>query len=79
LLKKGDDDGDEVDNDVRNTLPQNHATATQTTEESFLYSVFIVLPSYQQRCGGGTENRQSMQYLETVQPGSQLPARPPYS
>jgi hypothetical protein len=41
LLKKGDDDGDEVDNDVRNMLSQNHATATQTTEESFFSTRYL--------------------------------------
>jgi uncharacterized protein YjbI with pentapeptide repeats len=36
MLKRGDDE-DEVDDEVRTTVPsQNHATATLSTEESFL-------------------------------------------
>jgi hypothetical protein len=66
LLKKGDDNNDEVDDEVKTTVPsQNRGTATLlNTEESFL-SVFIVL-SYQQRDvggGGRTRKRQSPQYL----------------
>jgi hypothetical protein len=37
MLKRGDDNNDEVDDEVRTTVPsQNCATATQSTEESFL-------------------------------------------
>jgi hypothetical protein len=59
MLKKGDDDDDEiddeVDDEVRTTVTsQNCVTATLCTEESFLRTqVFIALPSYHQRGVGG--------------------------
>ncbi len=54
MLKREDND-DEVDDEVRTTVPsQNRATATLSTEESFLRTQYlIVLPSYQQRGVGG--------------------------
>jgi hypothetical protein len=62
MLKKGDvDDDSDDENEVRTTVPQNCVTATLSTEEYFfrtqyLYisvSVFIYLPSYEQRGAGG--------------------------
>jgi hypothetical protein len=60
MLKKGDDDNDEVDDEVRTTmLSQNCAKAKLSTEESFLRTqFFILLPLYQQKgVGRGTGNR----------------------
>jgi hypothetical protein len=42
MLKKGDDDDDEVDDEVRNTVPsQNCATATLSTEETILRTQYL--------------------------------------
>jgi hypothetical protein len=42
MLKKGDDEGDEVDDEVRTTVPsQNRATATLSAEESFLRTQYL--------------------------------------
>jgi hypothetical protein len=43
MLKKGDDDNDEVDDEVRATVPsQNNATATLlNTEEYFLRTQYL--------------------------------------
>ncbi len=41
MLKRGDDD-DVVDDEVRTTVPsQNHATATLSTEQSFLRTQYL--------------------------------------
>jgi hypothetical protein len=76
MSKKGDDDNDEVDDVVRTTtLSQNRATATLSTEESFLRTqFFILLPSYQQRgVGRGTGYKWSMRYLQMIPAGFSLP------
>jgi hypothetical protein len=47
MLKKGDDDNDEVIDEVRTTVPsQNHATATLSTEESFLRTQYLWFSPY---------------------------------
>jgi hypothetical protein len=79
MFKREDDDGD-VDDEVRTTVPsQNHATATLSTEESFLRTLYLELsPHISREVWGGQEidgqhdtNRQS-------QLDSQLPARTLY-
>jgi hypothetical protein len=42
MLKKGNDDDDEVDYEVRTTVPsQNSVTATLSTEEFFLKTQYL--------------------------------------
>ncbi len=42
MLERGDDDSDDVDDEVRITVwSQNHATATQCSEESFLRTQYL--------------------------------------
>jgi hypothetical protein len=58
MLKKGIDDDDEVDDEVRTAVPsQNHATATLSTDEFFLRTQYLQLST--DRYEGGTGNRQS--------------------
>jgi hypothetical protein len=82
MLKKGcvDDDTDD-DDEVRSHALQNRATATLSTEEFFLSTVFIALPSYQQKGvqgGGGQEIDSHAILIAGPQLGSLLPVRPPY-
>jgi hypothetical protein len=79
----GDDDDDEVDDEVRTTLPsQNHATVTLSSEEFFLrFSIFSFPLTSAERCGRGGHKIQLDGQCDTFtqsQLGSQLPARPPY-
>jgi hypothetical protein len=57
MLKTGDADDDEVDDEVRTTVPsQNCATETLRTEKSFLRTHYLKLsPISAERCGGGAE------------------------
>jgi hypothetical protein len=80
MLKKGDDNHDEVDDRSR-----NHYALTELRDSNaeclgiFLQdSVFTALLSYQQRSVGEQEtNGQCNTYIRS-QLGFQLPARPPY-
>jgi hypothetical protein len=78
MLERGDDDNDDVDDEVRTTVwSQNRATATQCTEESFLRTQYFSPLISAERCGG-TGNRQSGDTYRWSQLGSQLLARVPY-
>jgi hypothetical protein len=69
----GGDDSDDVDDEVSTTvLSQNHATATLSTEESFLRTQYLSLPSCQQ----GQEIDGQRNTYRRSQLGSHLSDRP---
>jgi hypothetical protein len=74
LPKSRTDDDDEVDDEVRTTVPsQNHAMVTLIADEFFLSIQYKTLPSYQQRSVGRDRNCRHNTYILS-QLGYQLPA-----
>jgi hypothetical protein len=62
-MLKREDDGDEVDDEVRTTVPsQKGATATLRAAESFLRTQYSKLSPHISREVWGVGNRQSKQY-----------------